>query len=219
MQLDPSGLSFSADQDGVTVHVSRDLVFKLVRLHKVIRDWLEREQELRSTYASAGDDPFVRALASYQAGALDAFVSWLLEEPIDEDIDASVNAAYQRYATLHGLTYGTAERSTYEVLENGARGPYRRPAPPWEVLAKHLLQGLIARLRRGEPAPTLKGMCAELNRQKIKGAPTQHATLSRWVSDSRRAAGLRGGYRDAINELLPAAQHQVDSERTRARSA
>jgi len=48
---------------------------------------------------------------------------------------------------------------------------------------------------------------------RIKSAPTFHATLSRWANESRRAAGLNGGYRAAIDELLPEAQRQVDIAR------
>ena len=167
-----------------------------------------RQQLVTGTGSNPAADPHIAWQSGWLEGSLRGLIDRLagVAPRTDLDIEACAQVAWASYAHLHGL-----EEPDDRALEQPAalRGTYRRPIRPWAEVATLLLEGLIATEHAHQPPPFLKEMCQQLQRNNVRSAPTSAATLSRWVSESRRMAGLPGGYRAAVAELLPEARRAI----------
>ena len=199
----------TTETDLVTLQLPRDVVRGLVQVLKSVQELATLRQQLVN---GAGSNPAADPHVAWLEGSLEGSLRGLIDRlagvapRTDLDIEACARVAWASYAHLHGL-----EESEDRALEQpvAVRGTYRRPIRPWVEVATLLLEGLIATEHAHQPPPFLKEMCQQLQRNNVRSAPTSAATLSRWVSESRRLAGLSGGYRAAVAELLPEARRAI----------
>jgi hypothetical protein len=189
----------------------------LLRAQHEFMQFVDVQRRLHTAFATTEDaaatarDPEITFYAGLSAGFLDSLAGVNTLETSTADFEAHANAAWDRYIAAHPLPNQTT--TVWLGADNrqfGARGPYPRRVPAWEDVARMLLQGLVSTRQRNLPEPTLKGMCDELIRLKVRGAPRHKNTLSLWVSKSREKAGLCGGYRDAIREFRTEVNHRVE---------